>query len=309
VDEVKLLELISKQYGIDSPEIMPGPRQFVAETFIIRVEKENKYFLKVIPQTNFPRKIIKSLPTLEFLVEVGIDTISNPIPTNDGSLFVEDNKYIYVLFAFIEGEQTFDYDNRLLAKFLAKLHLVSKEEKTNVERETFSSYVDELFPKTIKTAFQNNNDSVASELKEVLSPYQSELETDWETFQSIANECKRQSTERFVITHGDAPGNIIAHEGKIFVIDWDDSMFAPPERDIWFLKENKKFMAEYLRNIPGFEWNDKFYAYYVLWRTFDDLFGWIGEIVSDKSDEHKMKNLQDLKKDYFDWLRPLVRNL
>ena len=38
--------------------------------------------------------------------------------------------------------------------------------------------------------------------------------------------------------------------------------------------------------------------------------GFIAEILSDKSEEHKKKNLDDLKKDCFgEWLRPLIRSL
>lgn len=311
MEEKRLYKLLSEQYGIEKPAIRPGPRQFVAETFIVRVKNEDKFFLKVVPKTDFPRKIVKSLPTLKYLVESGLKNISNPVFTVANKLLVEDEKYIYVLFVFIEGKQTFNYDNRLLAEFLAELHHIKVKAQIPIETESFSSYVDELFPKTYNTLLTYKGDNaIIKELQEVLEPYKQELQTDWTTFQGIANECKQNSRDEFVITHGDAPGNIILNKtGEIYIIDWDDIMIAPPERDIWFLKDKKDFVEDYLRNNPNFKWNYIFYSYYVYWRMFDDLFGWIGEIMAKNLQAHKVKNLNDLKKDYFNWLRPLVRNL
>ena len=47
---------------------------------------------------------------------------------------------------------------------------------------------------------------------------------------------KRCMTDKshFYITHGDAGGNIIMNGGKFCIVDWDDPVLAPPERDAWF---------------------------------------------------------------------------
>jgi aminoglycoside phosphotransferase (APT) family kinase protein len=44
--------------------------------------------------------------------------------------------------------------------------------------------------------------------------------------------CKGDTTG-FVITHGDAGGNIIVDGEKHAIIDWDEPILAPPERDAW----------------------------------------------------------------------------
>ncbi|NLG23746.1 MAG: phosphotransferase, partial [Clostridiales bacterium] len=44
----------------------------------------------------------------------------------------------------------------------------------------------------------------------------------------------RSDGAHFYITHGDAGGNVILDGERCFLVDWDDAMYAPPERDAWF---------------------------------------------------------------------------
>ena len=41
-----------------------------------------------------------------------------------------------------------------------------------------------------------------------------------------------------VITHGEPhPGNVIRVAGQIMLVDWDTTLLAPPERDVWTLAD------------------------------------------------------------------------
>jgi len=44
----------------------------------------------------------------------------------------------------------------------------------------------------------------------------------------------RGDTTHFVITHGDAGGNVIENRDRYFIVDWDNAVLAPPERDAYF---------------------------------------------------------------------------
>ena len=170
--------------------------------------------------------------------------------------------------------------------------------------------MDIVFPRTFNQALEISTDPINEELRKTLLPFETEIRNDWDTFQQIIQECRNLPSDKFVLTHGDAPGNVMVNNsGELFVIDWDAIMLAPPERDAWFLRDNVQFIQGYKEKYPGYRVNPLFYNYYLLWRMFDDLFGWMGEILSDKSDAHRAKNLADLKDDYFNWLRPLVRDL
>jgi thiamine kinase-like enzyme len=308
MDRSRLEQLLSENYDITNVEIKDGPRQFVAETFICSVSGVSKYFIKVLAQTDPPRKIVQSLSVLSALSQARLQNIPQVILTKNDQLLVENDEFLFILFSFIEGEQTFKYDNALLGRFIANLHETTGKVNAPVEKELFSSYVDRVFPKTFDQSLESSTDSIKEELRKTLLPYETEIRGDWDIFQQIIQECKNVSSDNFVLTHGDAPGNVIVNNsGELFVIDWDAMMLAPPERDVWFLKDNSHFMQGYKEKYPEYQLNTIFYNYYLLWRMFDDLFGWMGEILSNKSETHRRKNLEDLKSDYFNWLRPLVR--
>lgn len=51
----------------------------------------------------------------------------------------------------------------------------------------------------------------------------------------------KDDTNNFYITHGDAGGNVLVQNSNYYIVDWDEVMCSPPERDIWFCmnKEDK----------------------------------------------------------------------
>jgi len=303
-------QILQDSYNIVCTIISEGPRQFVAETFICTSDKGKKYFVKIIPNADFPRKVVKSLVILKELNELGLNNIASIIPTASGDLQIENSDYIFIVFSFIEGKQTQDYDKHYLGKFLAVLETYTSKVKSEVDKETFSSHVDVLFPKYFEKSLEDSNDKIKQELKETLLPYEEELRKDWDTYKQTIQECKALSIDNYVLTHGDAPGNVMVDvHGDLNVIDWDEIMLAPPERDLWFLVGNREFMRGYIEKNRGFQINPEYYKYYLLLRLFDDLYGWMNEILSEKPKEHRQKHLNDLKKDYFEWLRPLVRRL
>lgn len=46
--------------------------------------------------------------------------------------------------------------------------------------------------------------------------------------------CQNDKSQ-FYITHGDAGGNLISGNGKYYIIDWDEVMYAPLECDAWVM--------------------------------------------------------------------------
>lgn len=48
----------------------------------------------------------------------------------------------------------------------------------------------------------------------------------------FAKQC-RGDTADFFITHGDAGGNLIKNGDNYYLVDWDNPVLAPPERDAW----------------------------------------------------------------------------
>lgn len=50
-----------------------------------------------------------------------------------------------------------------------------------------------------------------------------------------AAELCRQDESAFYLTHGDAGGNFFIGNGRNYILDWDEAMYAPLERDAWVM--------------------------------------------------------------------------
>lgn len=62
-----------------------------------------------------------------------------------------------------------------------------------------------------------------------------------------------RSAPALVMTHGDAPGNVLVRSAEDFtIIDWDEGMLAPAERDLWVLEHEPDVLDGYRTVHAGF---------------------------------------------------------
>jgi thiamine kinase-like enzyme len=62
--------------------------------------------------------------------------------------------------------------------------------------------------------------------------------------------CRNQNPE-LVLSHGDIPGNVmIRSHDDLTVIDWDELILAPVERDIWMTRHHDDFRKGYATSRP-----------------------------------------------------------
>lgn len=89
----------------------------------------------------------------------------------------------------------------------------------------------------------------------------------------------RKDTSHFYITHGDAGGNFFVSGDKAFLLDWDDVLLAPPERDAWVMGFRDWARCLFQRSLreQGIEYSLKperlaYYSYYM-------FFFWLAWLV------------------------------
>ena len=70
-------------------------------------------------------------------------------------------------------------------------------------------------------------------LLNLLDCHENRFEALSERLLALSAHCKGDILPQF-ITHGDAGGNVIVGENRFHLVDWDDPLLAPPERDAWF---------------------------------------------------------------------------
>ena len=110
-----------------------------------------------------------------------------------------------------------------------------------------------------------------------------------------------------MVTHGDAAGNVLVDGDAVYVVDWDTIRLAPRERDTWFHLHTPGFLALYRAYVPGYTFDMDIYHFYLYWRYFDDLWGFVDKILSPElSDADKTHHMRELVKTCDEWLRPLM---
>lgn len=307
-----LKQILTDYYALDVTTVVVAPRQFVAETFFVKTE-DVTYLCKVINKPLFIDNVISSLPALADIHNLGYSKINYPIPTSNGDLFVREGTTLVVLFNYIDAPQSYDYDNAVLGKTIAEIHQLSPQMTAPIKHEQFVFEHAEMFmDKLDQISDEVGRDEIANDLHQLMKTNYSKIVNAYKKFQIVAKDCSSAVLD-FVVTHGDAPGNVLVKApDDIYIVDWDDILLAPAERDLWFLLEDQDFIEGYKTTIPHYIPTQVLLDYYLLSRYFNDMVEFWEEILGNFSAPHRAKNLEQLNHDLLSkdgWLFPQIQNL
>jgi spectinomycin phosphotransferase len=298
----ELKKILSGKYSINVTSINDAPRGFVAETYYATDKSGTKYFIKVIDaKSRHKEDILASLPVLTEMHQREITDINYPLKAIDGSLFYADKKIIFLVFNYVEGTWKRNYDNSKFFNALKHIHeLDSSSFRSEIKAENFEINFEDLWLNNFERL--KHDKKLQSKLGSSNTFFMM-IEKDFILFKRVIRKCKVASFKN-VITHGDAPGNVLVNTGgEISIIDWDNLLLAPIERDLWFHRFDHTLKSVY----PNYQVNELVYTYYVLKRYFEDFAEYLAEIYKpDATVEHVEKTIEDIKHDIFEWLQPLV---
>lgn len=233
-----------------------------------------------------------------------------PIATANGAWHIAHAGDTAVLFPHVDALASDEYDRAVLGGLLGRLHRMTAEIISPAQHETFAPDWLPVYQQSLRRVFEHSRpDTVLNRLRGFLERYDGELQRDWQVYRTIRRRCAQQ---RFplVLTHSDAPGNVLrSRSGQLYLVDWDEIKLAPAERDTWFLAFDTTFMMGYRQQVPEYTMDTLAFSFYLYNRYFEDLLGYVLEILSDTPLEHREKNLADLYATCVDWLRPQLRAL
>ena len=79
-----------------------------------------------------------------------------------------------------------------------------------------------------------------------------------------------------VLTHGEPhPGNLLGHEGRHLLVDWDTAGLAPPERDLWSVAEGPEDLERYTETAGRAVDASALTLYRLRW-DLEELSGYVG---------------------------------
>ena len=221
----RLCEFIRVEYQIIAISLTPAKRGFYGETWKLEAANKN-YFVKLDYSAH--KEIYKqSFPVIEHLCKNGIDFISRIVYNANGELFTQFESAVLGVFEWIDGENT-ETDATKIPEYdmLAKVYKVPFE-GVAIPSENFSD-------KNADKFFKQWKKLINKPISPLLERNREKIEHRAKRLKKFAGLC-RSDTSGFFITHGDAGGNLMASGDKYYIVDWDNPVLAPPERDAWVM--------------------------------------------------------------------------
>ena len=223
-------------------EFLPRGLDYHAGVYRVVSEQGTAYLLKVTSRPLYePRYLVP-----RYLNDQGIASVVAPLPTKSNTLWTQIRDWTVIMYPFIDGDTSLtgmtNEQWKELGSIFKQIHqvIVPAEGFKSLRKETFdpTEYVHWVHEFETQHAHSQGGSASQRALRSSWVAHQSTIHTAVSSLETLAGVLQRRSGP-YVICHADLhPANLIRdHGGHVFVIDWDDVMLAPKERDFIFVRE------------------------------------------------------------------------
>ena len=242
ISDEKIITALNENYPLQISEIEFLPIGNDASAFSYRVEARNEisYFLKI--KMNLSN--LAGLFVPRFLKDNGMEQVVAPLPTTRQKLFEEMDRFALILYPFIAGTEAMkvgmsDSQWMEFGSTLKQIHITELPSNISqyVRRETFIpkwGSLAKMLHEQVNT--RNYDDALQKELSTFWKENNETIQTLIERTEMIGQHLQQTDLE-FVLCHADihTANILLTQEQNMFIVDWDDTLFAPKERDLMFV--------------------------------------------------------------------------
>jgi spectinomycin phosphotransferase len=235
--------LLRSHYGIDPTILRPTARgkDFAASVFEVSVDgNAPRYIVKVRP-AEAPRDVAAEVA--RYLADVGVPSVVAPIRSTAGAVLTRSDAIALTVYPFIDGHVGLEMPManeswRALGAFARRLHAtrLPAELAAQLPRETYRPPEIETIGQ-VDAAIQpsQGNDAAARPVSDLWQQRREEILALARRAEEFGDALRARSLP-LVLCHADMhTGNLIVDEdGGVWVIDWDEVVLAPKERDLMF---------------------------------------------------------------------------
>lgn len=281
LSEQLIVKCLSHDYGIDVKHLIFLPLGADINASVYRAEaKDELYFVK-LKRGHHP-DIASQL--VECLHEAGIEGIIPPIKTIHGRLTHRVEDFTLIVYPFVEGQDGFhrrltDHQWVKLGQALRQVHEmnVPPSIQNKIRRETYSSQWRDTVCSLVEA--EPVNDKLALKLDKFMKENVLIIRRLIDGAEQLSQQLQNPSQE-FVLCHSDIhAGNVLlAGSEIIYIVDWDEPIMAPKERDlmfigggvgnVWNIPDEEKFFYE---GYGKTKVNKTLLAYYRHERIIEDI--------------------------------------
>lgn len=238
LSEQALIDCLKLNYGLEVSALRFLPLGADTQAWSYRAEtREQVFFLKLKRCAHYDL----GLRIINFLVEAGIKELIPPLKTLQGHSAQRMDDFMLSVYPFIEGENGFnqalaDEQWRALGRALRHIHEITVPEALQQElrREAYSSQWRDL----VRSLYSQSEmkDAFAENLALFMQKNKQLIHRLVDRSEQLAQELQKER-HQFVLCHSDLHGGNVLLQGEqtLFIVDWDDPIMAPKERDLMFI--------------------------------------------------------------------------
>ena len=311
VSDELLRACLQDQYAISAEtiEFLPLGLDMRAAVYRVVSEQGDAYLLKVKAGSLYE----PSCFVPRYLQDQGIPTVVAPLYTRRKTLWTRTGDWTIIVYPFIEGEVTWnppmtDEQWKNVGATLNQIHQVRlpAEGFESLRKETFDPTVYNRSARTLETQYiyADGGSQVERQLRSSWVAHQPTIHKGVTTLEKLAGILQRQSGPQ-VICHADLhPSNMIRGQAnQVFVIDWEDVMLAPKERDFIFIGDARAHPSTAIDTAPFFQGYEQAeidwiaLTYYLWERVIQDMIAYAEEVVfrDDLGEATKMESLRGFR--------------
>lgn len=244
IQDQKIVDRLSAQYGFTAAEIEFLPIGYDASAWAYKVTAADgrRYFLKL------RRGAIHTAPAAiaRYLKAAGIGQVVAPLLTITKQLMAPLEGYTLLLYPWIDGRSGMEA-GLAADQWIAYGALVRRIHETRPPVNLAAELAREDFVLRHKWGMFVRQFTINLQQQGYANPYERELYRLWmahndeimrivERAEQLGSLLRRRPTD-FVLCHADihTANLIVAPDGQLHVVDWDQPIFAPKERDLMFI--------------------------------------------------------------------------
>jgi len=289
-----IINCLSAYYWIEvsSIALLPVGADMNASIYKVQANDQKTYFVKL---RRGHSQDINNVAILDLLQTSGIKQVIPPVKTAAGKHIQQAGDFTFIVYPFIQGHDGFsrsltDEQWIVLGQTLRQVHDINipASLQTRIRREDFSpKWRDAVRSFYTHIEAEPAGDEVALNLWKFLQENRSIIQQLVDRSEHLCQKVRSQPL-KFVLCHSDIHGGnvLLDDKGALYIVDWDDPILAPKERDLMFIgggvgnvwnkpREENLFYEGY--GPVEIDWT--LLAYYRYERIVEDVADYIQELI------------------------------
>lgn len=242
LSEQSLIDCLNKHYGLDVTQLtfLPLGADMNALIYKAQTLDQSSYFIKL--KRGHDQDI--SALMIEYLSKSGIQHIIPLIHTTQGQPTQRLGDFTLSIAPFAEGQDGFSRDLTddqwiTLGNVMRQIHdmEVPQSLQARIRRESYSPKWRQVLRSLLKQIESNpKGDRITADFLTFLKKHEMIIHRLVERAEQLSQEIQSQP-HPFVLCHADLHGGnvLIEGTGAFYIVDWDDPIMAPQERDLMFI--------------------------------------------------------------------------